>query len=194
MVGKYLTDTVGLSVRGQIPALEGLMHHDTDGIRGMHMYIPWWLFGQKLDFPRGYHVEMGGGFAQPHVGSFHGTAARHGSYGAALKKQIRAEYGTYIGFTGRGEMIPNEKSYCEIDPNATDEFGIPVLRFHFQWSDHEQRQAAHMRKTFTSIITNLGGRPETISSGSITTGGEVIHEVGTIRMGNDPRKSALNKY
>lgn len=194
VVGRYLTDTVGLSVRGQVPALEGLMHYDTDGIRGMHMYIPWWLFGQKLDFPRGYHVEMGGGFAQPQLGAFQATAARYPTYGAALKKHIRQDYGTYIGFTGRGEMIPNEKSYCEIDPNVTDEYGIPVLRFHFQWSEHELRQAEHMRKTFTHIITNLGGRPETISSGNITTGGEVIHEVGTIRMGNDPRKSALNKY
>jgi choline dehydrogenase-like flavoprotein len=194
VVGRNLTDTVGLSVRGQIPALEGLMHHDTDGIRGMHTYIPWWLFGKKLDFPRGYHVEMGGGFSQPHLGTFQSTVNRHQSYGAALKKQIRHDYGTYIGFTGRGEMIPNEKSYCEIDPSVTDEYGIPVLRFHFQWSDHELRQAEHMRRTFTDIITTLGGRPETISSGTITTGGEVIHEVGTIRMGDDPRKSALNKY
>ncbi|MBI2688957.1 MAG: GMC family oxidoreductase [Acidobacteria bacterium] len=194
VVGRYLTDTVGLSVRGQVPALEGLMHHDTDGIRGMHTYIPWWLFGEKLDFPRGYHVEMGGGFAQPHLGTFQSAANRYPTYGAALKQHIRHDYGTYIGFTGRGEMIPNEKSYCEIDPSVTDEYGIPVLRFHFNWSEHEQRQSAHMRKTFTDIITTLGGRPGTISSGSITTGGEVIHEVGTIRMGNDPRKSALNKY
>lgn len=194
VVGRYLTDTVGRSVRGQVPALEGLMHHDTEGIRGMHMYIPWWQFGQKLDFPRGYHVEMGGGFAQPHLGTFQSTVNKHQSYGAALKKQIRQDYGTYIGFTGRGEMIPNEKSYCEIDPNVTDEFGIPVLRFHFQWSEHELKQSDHMVKTFTDIITSLGGRPDTISSGAITTGGEVIHEVGTIRMGNDRRKSALNKY
>lgn len=194
VVGRNLTDTVGLSVRGQIPALEGLQRHDTDGIRGMHMYIPWWLFGEKLDFPRGYHVEMGGGFGQPHVGTFHGTASKYQSYGKALKRQIRENYGASIGFTGRGEMIPNAKSYCEIDPNVVDEYGIPVLRFHFQWSEHEIKQAAHMKKTFTEIITNLGGRPETISAGEITTGGEVIHEVGTIRMGNDPRTSALNKY
>ncbi len=192
--GKYLTDTVGLSVRGQIPALEGLMHYDTDGIRGMHTYIPWWLFGKKLDFPRGYHVEMGGGFAQPQLGSFSGTASKYQGFGVNLKKQIRANYGTSIGFTGRGEMIPNEKSFCEIDPNVTDQFGIPVLRFNFAWSDYELKQAAHMRKTFTEIIQNLGGRPESITSTNITTGGEVIHEVGTARMGKDPRTSVLNGF
>jgi len=139
-------------------------------------------------------VEMGGGFPQPQLGTFSGTASRTQSFGATLKRQIRESYGTSIGFTGRGEMIPNEKSFCEIDPTVTDQFGIPVLRFHFAWSDHELKQSAHMRKTFTEIIQNLGGRPESISSTNITTGGEVIHEVGTARMGKDPRTSVLNGF
>ena len=75
-----------------------------------------------------------------------------------------------------------------------DQFGIPVLRFHFAWSEHELKQSAHMRKTFAGIITNLGGRPESISAGNITTGGEVIHEVGTARMGKDRRTSVLNGF
>jgi choline dehydrogenase-like flavoprotein len=91
-------------------------------------------------------------------------------------------------------MIPNAKSYCEIDPEMVDEFGIPVLRFHFEWSEHEKKQSEHMRKTFTAIIEKLGGRPESIHATSITTGGEVIHEVGTVRMGSDPKTSALNGY
>jgi choline dehydrogenase-like flavoprotein len=89
-------------------------------------------------------------------------------------------------------MIPNEKSYCEIDPSVTDEWGIPVLRFHFAWSANEIRQSQHMRRTFTSILETLGAT--SIGSTGITTGGEVIHEVGTIRMGSDPRTSALNAF
>jgi choline dehydrogenase-like flavoprotein len=69
-----------------------------------------------------------------------------------------------------------------------------VLRFHFAWSDHEVKQAEHMRQTFTSILETLGARPDTIASTGISTGGEVIHEVGTIRMGSDARTSLLNKY
>jgi choline dehydrogenase-like flavoprotein len=51
-----------------------------------------------------------------------------------------------------------------------------------------------MRKTFTALIENLGGKPESITATGISNGGEVIHELGTVRMGNDPRKSALNSF
>src|SRR5207253_557392 len=61
--GRNLTDTVGYGIHGVIPALEGLPRHNSDGIDGMHVYVPWWLFDQKQkDFPRGYHIELGGGF------------------------------------------------------------------------------------------------------------------------------------
>ena len=73
-----------------------------------------------------------------------------------------------------------------------DEWGIPVLRFHFDWSDHEMKQARHMRQTFTSILETLGARPQTVAATGISTGGEVIHEVGTVRMGTDRRTSVLN--
>ena len=55
-------------------------------------------------------------------------------------------------------MIPNEDSYCEIDPVKKDAWGIPVLRFHFKWSQHEEQQAAHMQRTFAEIISTMGGK------------------------------------
>ncbi|MFN9300338.1 MAG: GMC oxidoreductase, partial [Acidobacteriota bacterium] len=135
----------------------------------------------------------------PQVGSFGGVVRRHEGYGRALKKHIREEYGCFVGLSGRGEMIPNEHSFCEIDPNVVDRFGIPVLRFHWRWSEHELKQASHMHKTFTSIIETMGGtviglrNPEREGQG-ISTGGSIIHELGTVRMGKDPQKSALNGY
>ena len=194
-VGRYLTDTVGLTVRGQVPALESLMRYDSDGIRGSHVYVPWWLYDRKNDFPRGYHIELGGtGFQQPHIGTFNSTAAFRQGFGKELKTHIRNDYGSFVSCTGRGEMIPNDKSYCEIDPTVVDEWGIPVLRFHFDWSDHEMKQARHMRQTFTSILETLGARPQTVAATGISTGGEVIHEVGTVRMGTDRRTSVLNGH
>ena len=62
----------------------------------------------------------------------------------SLKKAARETYGTWVSFSGRGEMIPNENSYCSIDPDVVDAWGIPVLRFHFRWSDAEMNQARHM--------------------------------------------------
>jgi choline dehydrogenase-like flavoprotein len=200
VVGKYLTDTTGYGLTGHIPALEGMQKHDTDGFGGMHMYIPWWELDKKnKEFPRGYHVEIGGGYGMPGVGSFHGTCSAHEGYGKQLKSYVRERYGSTIGLSGRGEMIPNEDCFCEIDPEVVDRYGIPVLRFHWKWSDHELRQVKHMHRTFQSIIETMGGtvvglrNPDREGSG-ISVGGTIIHELGTIRMGNDPKTSALNKY
>ena len=81
-----------------------------------------------------------------------------------------------------------------------DKFGIPVLRFHYKWSDFEIKQAKHMKETFREIIHNMGG---IITSGDkdgahndygLAAPGRIIHEVGTTRMGDDPKKSAVNKF
>jgi len=200
VVGRFLTDTVGYGLNGHIPALEGMPKHDTDGYSGGHVYIPWWEFDKpNKDFPRGYHIEIGGGYGLPTVGAFADIANRVEGYGASLKKAIRDSYGVTVGFSGRGEMIPNEHTYCEIDPNVVDRWGIPVLRFHFRWSSHELKMVKHMHDTFAQIIETMGGRvlglrnPEREGQG-ISVGGAIIHELGAIRMGNDPRTSALNKY
>ena len=201
VVGRYLTDTTGYGLTGHIPALEGMPIHDTDGFGGMHMYIPWWLWEKQkeIGFPRGYHVEIGGGYGMPVVGSFHGACRQHEGYGSSLKRFIRGRYGTTMGLSGRGEMIPNKDSFCEIDPDVVDKWGIPVLRFHFKWSDHEIKQVKHMHDTFTAIIEGMGGtvqglrNPEREGAG-ISIGGTIIHELGVVRMGNDPKTSALNGF
>ena len=96
------------------------------------------------------------------------------------------------------------------DPTVVDKWGIPVLRFHFAWSDHELKMAKDMQETFRSIVeaaggTVVGGSPRealaarnagTKTDGrpyGISEGGEIIHELGTVRMGDDPKTSALNK-
>jgi choline dehydrogenase-like flavoprotein len=199
-VGKYLTDSVGSDGWGTIPALEKMPPHNHDGTGGMHLYIPWWKFDRKNDFPRGYHIEIWGGRDMPGVGMFNGMCHREQGYGASLKQKARLAYGTTVGFSGRGEMIPNADTYCEIDPEVVDEFGIPVLRFHFKWTEYELRQAQDMQQTFRSIIETMGGEYQTKTRidgqypYGILEGGKIIHEVGTARMGADPKTSVLNSY
>jgi choline dehydrogenase-like flavoprotein len=104
-----------------------------------------------------------------------------------------------VGLSGRGEQIPNEYTYLEIDPDVVDQWGIPVPRFHFAWTDHERKQAAHMHQTFQAILETMGGKiatppPATNEGEGISIGGMIIHELGTVRMGSDPATSVLNKH
>ena len=92
-----------------------------------------------------------------------------------------------------------EDNYCEIDPNVVDEWGIPVLRFNYTWSDHERKQARHMHNTFEEILHNIGGIPLGEKPGKeqdygLLNPGRIIHEVGTTRMGNNPKTSVVNQY
>jgi choline dehydrogenase-like flavoprotein len=210
VVGKYLTDSTGVGVSGFIPKLMDGIPHNEDGVGGMHLFMPWWLDNKQLDFPRGYHIEIGGGRRMPTAGfggGIHlftgvessGRPIAFGGYGRQLKNDYRRLYGATVGFAGRGEMIPNKDSYLEIDPSVVDKWGIPVLRFHFKWSDHEINQVKHMQETFRAIIEKMGGTPiGTMPSREqgygIENGGRIIHELGVTRMGNDPSRSVLNSH
>lgn len=212
VVGKYLHDSTGASMGGILPKLVGRKRYNEDGVGGMHVYTPWWLDNKKLDFPRGYHIEYGGGMGMPGYGfgfgmqdtngkypGRDGVQKQAGGYGASLKDDYRYFYGASFGMAGRGEAIAREDNYCEIDPNTVDKFGIPVLRFHYKWSDYEVKQAKHMKETFAEIIDKMGGvvtygKDDNASNDyGLAAPGRIIHEVGTTRMGNDPKKSALNK-
>ncbi|ULQ53408.1 GMC family oxidoreductase [Flavihumibacter fluvii] len=212
VVGKYLHDSTGASLGGFLPQLMGRKRYNEDGVGSVHIYSPWWLDNKKLDFPRGYHIEYGGGMHMPSYGFGGGIAKMNGmvpgrdgqmkaggGFGAALKDDYRRFYGTQVGMAGRGTAIARKENYCEIDPNIVDKFGIPVLRFNYTWSNEEIKQAKHMIDTFQEIMHQMGAiitstiqGPET--NYGLEAPGRIIHEVGTVRMGDNPKTSALNKW
>jgi choline dehydrogenase-like flavoprotein len=213
LVGKYLHDSTGSSRMAFIPSLMDRKRYNEDGVGGMHMYTPWWLNGQKnLGFTRGYHIEYWGGMGMPAYGfgfdadqlngkvpGKDGKMKKSGGYGLGFKEDIHRFFGSTIGMAGRGESIPRKDNYCEIDPNVIDQYGIPVLRFNYKWSDEERNQARHMQDTFEEIIHSMGGmalgdKPGADSNYGLEKPGRVIHEVGTTRMGNDPKTSVVNEY
>ncbi|HEY0777390.1 MAG TPA: GMC family oxidoreductase [Gemmatirosa sp.] len=199
-VGRDVTDTTGTDVTGFIPKLLDHVPHNEDGVGGMHVYMPWWLDNRKLDFPRGYHIEVWGGQGQPGYGILGGIQrlpGMEGGYGAGLKQEYRRHYGAMVGFSGRGEMLPNAQSYAELDPDVVDQWGIPVLRFHWLHTDHEKLQVKHMQETFRALIQEMGGTPLSPmptkeQNYGIAAGGHIIHEVGGVKMGNDARTSVLD--
>ncbi len=200
-VGRHLNDTTGTWVGGYFPQMFDSIPHNEDGVGGMHLYMPWWLDNRRLDFPRGYHVVFGGGRGLPGYGILGGIQnyPGGGGWGQQLKDDYRRYYACTLGFSGRGEMVSNENCYCEIDPGAVDQWGIPVLRFHWQWSDYEYLQVKHMQETFRALIHELGGTPWNEMPGpergyGITAGGEIIHELGTARMGADRSTSVVDGW
>jgi choline dehydrogenase-like flavoprotein len=212
VVGKYLHDSTGASLGGFLPQLMDRKRYNEDGVGSVHIYSPWWLDNKNLDFSRGYHIEYGGGMRMPNYGFGAGTPKMNGlvpdrdgktknsgGFGASLKDDYRRFYGTQVSMAGRGTAIARKENYCEIDPSVVDKFGIPVLRFNYTWSNEEVNQAKHMQETFQSIMHEMGAVITTKIPGADTSygleaPGKIIHEVGTIRMGDDPKSSALNKW
>ena len=211
-VGKYLHDSTGSGMGGIIPELFDRKRYNEDGVGGMHVYSPWWLDNKKLDFPRGYHIEYGGGMGMPLYGfnwgienlngkyAVKGMQKEGGGYGKSLKEDYRFFYGAGVGMAGRGEALALESNYCEIDPAMVDKYGIPVLRFNVKYTDYEINQAKHMTETFSEILHNMGA---VITWGAdngkhnnwgLEPPGKIIHEAGTVRMGSDAKKAPLNAW
>lgn len=212
VVGKYLHDSTGADMGGVIPELFDRKRYNEDGVGGAHIYTPWWVDNKKLDFPRGYHIEYWGGFGQPAYGFgggmqnmngkflVKGQQKEAGGYGKSLKEDYRYFYGARVGMAGRGEAIAVESNYCEIDPKVVDKYGIPVLRFNVKPTEYEIKQAKHMKETFKEImhamgaVITFGGDDDEKNNYGLHAPGNIIHEAGTVRMGNDPKRSALNKW
>jgi len=212
VLGHYLQDSTGASQSGFLPQLMDRKRFNEDGVGSIHILGPWLLDNKKLDFPRGYHIEFGGGMGMPGYGfggnvpQLNGTVPGKdgkmkpaGGYGASLKDDYRRFYGTTFGMAGRGVGMARYDNYCEIDPNVVDKYGIPVLRFHYKWTNDEINQAKHMQETFDRIIHEMGAVRTSTKHGpddmwGLEAPGRIIHEVGTARMGNDAKKSVLNKW
>ena len=153
-------------------------------------YIPRFrnLKEKRSDYLRGYGFEGSSGNSM-----MPGEATAAPGFGKAYKKHVRDYAGAFIDVGGFGEVLPRYESYVDLDPAATDRWGIPSLRFHYQFGDNEKKMAADMTESLKEMMT--AANIEIVSVGStLLTEGWSIHELGTARMGTDKKTSVLNQF
>ena len=98
-----------------------------------------------------------------------------------------------VNLGGFGESLGRFENFAELDKNRVDAWGIPVLHISMAWSDNELKMIEDMKHTAAEMLEAAGA--ENITSwAKIAPPGLAIHEVGTARMGNDPKTAVLNRW
>ena len=136
------------------------------------------------DFIRGFGYQGGG------TSSFNMNAP---GYGAAFKKAVLDPV-TSVSLAGFGEMLPRFDNFVAIDPHVVDTFGIPVLRVTMTWGENERKIIPAMADTAAEMMEAAGAKNIFPFKVENRIPGYGIHEMGTARMGSDPKTSFLNQY
>ena len=115
------------------------------------------------------------------------------AWGAELEKLIESHRGAGIGTTIMGETLPRFENHVRLDPKVTDAWGIPVLNFNCSYGDNEHHMAKDAVETISEMFTDAGF--EVLHRhATMNRCGRSMHELGTCRMGDNPKTSVLNKW
>jgi len=139
-------------------------------------------------FIRGYGFEGGSGTTM-----FPGDAIEKAGFGASYKKKVRDHAGAFVDIGAFGEVLARYENYVDLDPDVKDRWGIPSLRFHYKFGDNENKMCQDMAETAQEMFEAAGIEIVHVNKFHLTEGWS-IHELGTARMGNDPKTSVLNQY
>jgi choline dehydrogenase-like flavoprotein len=191
-LGKNLCDHLyGESARGYLPQLLGQPSFP-DGVGdNTIVWMPRW---QNLKNPReekfirGYSVYPGGGCSE-----YPWYASQAEGFGSSYKREVKRRYPTPVSFTIQAPSLRSDTNYVDIDPEVKDAYGIPAARIHFQWDENVLKMWEHSKQVCAEVIRSAGGVYEG-SADEPAIPGWSLHETGTCRMGNDPKRSVTNRF
>jgi len=187
VVGRYLHGHLGSSISIYLDEFQGRKPFNQDGATD-HVYVPRYnqLFG-KHDYAGGWGFQVNySGYMFPF------QAHLLPGYGAAFKETVRKMQPGFLSFGTFGKVTSGSENYITVDRSRPDANGIPIPVMRFRFSDNDRALWKAAKQSMTEVCSHMKGRVfESFGSGPR---GFASHEVGTIRMGNDPRTSVLNGY
>jgi choline dehydrogenase-like flavoprotein len=175
---------MGSGASGTMPGHEDKMPF---GNRPNGIYIPRYrnVKTKHKEFIRGYGFQGGGS----RDGWSRGMCVS--GFGAEFKNMLKMPGPWRMGIGGFGESLPDHNNYAEVDKNAPDAWGIPTLKIHYEWTDNERAMTKDIAIQAAEMLAASGARDISVEQ-QITAPGLAIHEMGTARMGRDPKTSVLN--
>ena len=177
------------SVVGARGVVEGFEDKYVYGRRANGIYVPRFrnINGDKRDYLRGFGYQGGAGrqgwsreIAELNIG---------GEFKDAL-----SEPGQWtMGFAGFGEILPYHENHIRLDKTRKDKWGLNILAIDATWKENEKKMRKDMENDAIEMLENAGLKNVTGYNGNTAMGG-AKHEMGSARMGNDPKTSVLNKW
>ena len=190
LLGCHLSEHImGIRGSGFIPVRIGTEPTLDDG-RPVGPYVPRFrnVTDRHRDFIRGYHFQGGGGTPE-----YPGMAHEIPGFGKAFKSSVRKYYPASFGLGGFGEVLPRKENRVSLDAEVKDAWGIPALRFDYRFSDNEMKMAKDMGDTLEEMLRAAGAEDVKVVRDPYPPGWS-IHEIGTARMGDDPKTSVSDRF
>ncbi len=113
-------------------------------------------------------------------------------FGHEFKREIKRRYPTPISFYIQAPTQRSDRNYVDIDPSVKDVFGIPAARLHFEWDDNTKKMWEHGKHSCERLLRASGA--DYSGHGEPDIPGTSLHETGTLRMGNDPKRFVTNRF
>lgn len=189
-VGRNLMDH--FTGTGADAEYEGFADQYYSGRRPVGIYVPRYRNvspgSLRKDYIRGFGLQGKGGRAE-----WREQVQRVAGFGKHFKEQLLrpGPWGLWLG--GWGETLPYADNRVTIDRQKKDPWGMPMVHIHFEYHENEEAMSKDVQASIEEMLTAAGFK-NIRSYRHLQPGGTAVHEMGTVRMGRDPKTSVLNGY